>query len=282
MAIDRLPFWCFAPFSRPGAELLGRARARILQACRPRRHPGAFGPAAALEDSAGIPILQLEFVMQPSLPLWLQPLPPELRRRLELAEATAREARLDTHAQQALHLVAVLATRMPFDEAVERYIDIMGLMGEEAETVHTRTLVALGDTALGTDLSKERHRTGWGLDWRYATPLGAVRFVRRKMRRGAEEDLWMELSAARAEEALIRSHMKHAMAFVKILQDFAPPTRAVSLYLDQLEIPAARARTVYQRVLARVADSELPRIVQDASPGPAPTPPRRQGSSRRP
>ena len=156
---------------------------------------GRLFPPMPLEDSTGPPILQLDFVMQPTLPLWLQPLPPELRRRLELAEATAREARLDTHAQQALHLVAVLAPRMPFDEAVERYIDIMGLMGEEAEMVHTRTLVALGDTAMGTDLAKERHRTGWGLDWRYATPLGAVRFVRRQLRRNAEEDLWLELSA---------------------------------------------------------------------------------------
>lgn len=204
--------------------------------------------------------------MQPTLPLWLQPLPPELRRRLELAEATAREARLETHAQQALHLVAVLATRMPFDEAVERYIDIMGLMGEEAETVHTRTLVALGDTVVGTDLARERHRPGWGLSWRYATPLGAVRFVRRQMRRTAEEDLWMELSAARAEEALIRTHIKHATSFVRILSDFAPPTRAVSLYLDQLEIPAARARAVYQRVLARVAETELPKLMQGEQP----------------
>ena len=201
--------------------------------------------------------------MQPTLPLWLQRLPPDLRRRLELAEAASREARLDTHAQQALHLVAVLAPRMPFDEAVERYIEIMGLMGEEAETVQTRALVALGETALGEELARERHRTGWGLNWRYATPLGAVRFVRRQLRRGAEEDLWMELSAARAEEALIRSHIKHALGFVRILEEFAPPTRAVSLYLDQLEVPAARARAVYQRVLARVAEAELPKLVEE-------------------
>jgi hypothetical protein len=211
--------------------------------------------------------------MQPSLPLWLQPLPPELRRRLELAEAAAREALLDTHAQQALNLVAVLAPRMPFDEAVERYMDIMGLLGEEAETVHTRTLVSLGDAAVATDLAKERHRTGWGLDWRYATPLGAVRFVRRKLRRTAEEDLWMELCAARAEESLIRTHIKHASGFVRILQDFAPPTRAVSLYLEQLEVPAARSRAVYQRVLARVAEAELPRLFENRPPG-APTPPK--------
>ena len=216
--------------------------------------------------------------MQPTLPLWLQPLPPELRRRLELAEAAAREARLDTHAQQALDLVAVLAPRMPFDEALERYVEIMGLMGEEAETVTTRTLVALGESALGSDLARERHRTGWGLNWRYATPLGAVRFVRRQLRRNAEEDLWMELSAARAEEAIIRSHIKHAMGFVRILSDFAPPTRAVSLYLDQLEVPAARARAVYQRVLARVAEAELPRLLEGpgAEPRPSTDLPRRR------
>ena len=56
--------------------------------------------------------------MQPHLPLWFQRLPGEIRRRLEIAEAAAAEARSDTHAQQALNLVAVLAPRMPFDEAV--------------------------------------------------------------------------------------------------------------------------------------------------------------------
>lgn len=212
--------------------------------------------------------------MQPTLPLWLQPLPADLRRRLELAEAASREARLDTHARQALDLVSVLAPRMPFDEAVERYIDIMGLTGEEAETVHTRTLVSLGEKAVASDIARDRHRSGWGLDWRYATPLGAVRFVRRQLRRNAEEDLWMELCAARAEEAIIRTHIKGALSFVRILQDFAPPTRAVSLYLDQLGVPAARARAVYQRVLARVAEVELPRLAAGEGPDPVTQTPR--------
>jgi hypothetical protein len=197
--------------------------------------------------------------MQPQLPLWFQRLPADVRRRLELAEAAAVEARHDTHAQQALNLVAVLAPRMPFDEAVVRYLEVMGLGGEEADIVHSRSLVLLGEQALGTDFARERHRTGWGLDWRYATPLGAVRFVRRRMRRNAEEDLWLELSAARAEEALVRTHIRHALGFIDIMGEHAPPPRSVSVYLDQLEVPAARARAVYQRTLARVADAELPR-----------------------
>lgn len=207
--------------------------------------------------------------MQPHMPIWTQRLPADIRRRLELAVAAAIEARSDTHARQALNVVAVLAPRMPFDEAVERYIDIMSLAAEEAETVRNRALVALSDTGLAEDLSRERHRTGWGLDWRYATPLGAVRFVRRQLRRNAEEDLWLELSAARAEEAIVRTHIRHALIFVEMLGEIAPPTRAVSLYLDQLEVPAMRARSIYQRALARVAEQELPRLLaaeQEAAP----------------
>ncbi|HUE96922.1 MAG TPA: hypothetical protein VMN39_09690 [Longimicrobiaceae bacterium] len=196
--------------------------------------------------------------MQPTLPLLFQRLPPDRIRKLELAMAAAIEARLDTHAEQALNLVAVLSSRMAFDQAVERYIDIMALGGEEAQIVRTRALVALSESAIAEELSRDRPAPR--LSWKYATPLGAVRFVRRRLRRNAEEDLWMELSAARAEEALIRTHVKHALNFITILEEHVPPTRAVSLYLEQLEVPTSRARSVYQRTLARVAAAELPHL----------------------
>jgi Zn-dependent protease with chaperone function len=47
--------------------------------------------------------------------------------------------------------------------------------------------------------------------------------------------------------------VKHALNFVHILEEQFPPTRAVSLYLEQLEVPSSRARAIYQRTLARVA-----------------------------
>jgi hypothetical protein len=197
--------------------------------------------------------------MQPNVPIWFQRLTPELRRHLELSIAAASEARLDTHAREALNFVAVLAPRMSFDQAVERYIDVMGLGGDEAQVVQTRALVLLGQSGVAEQLAREP-RPATRLDWRYATPLGAVRFVRRQLRRNAEEDLWMELSVARAEEALIRTHVKHALRFVELLQDVSPPPRAVTLYLEQLSVPSARARSVYQRALARVAAAQLPRL----------------------
>lgn len=211
--------------------------------------------------------------MPASFPIWHQRLPGDVRRRLELAEAKAREARADTHAAQALELVGILAPRMPFDEAVDRYVDIMGLTGEEEEVVRTRALALLSDPRTGSELARERHR-GSGFDWRYATPLGALRYIRRQLRRNAQEDLWMELAAARAEEALIRMHFKHALNFVEILREDAPPTQAVTLYVDRLQIPSGRARSVYQRVLARLAEKYLPRLLEQ---GPEEGPPPRRG-----
>jgi len=136
----------------------------------------------------------------------------------------------------------------------------MGLGGEEGAIVHNRALVAIGDSDLAPELARERHRTGWGLNWRYATPLGAVRYVRRRMKRSAEEDLWIELSAARSEEAVVRTHIRFALSFIEVMGEYAPPPRSVAVYLDQLEVPAARARAVYQRTLARIAESELPKM----------------------
>ena len=200
----------------------------------------------------------------PTLPPWFQRLPDSLTRRLERAEAAAREARNEAHAAQALELVALLAPRLPFDEAVDRYIEIMNLVGDEAEIVRTRALALLSDPQTETTLGRE-HGGGWGFDWSQATPLGALRLLRRKARRNAEEDLWMELAAARAEEALIRVHVKHALIFVDLMTEEAPPTRSVSHYLDRLELPTARAHAVYQRALARLATTHLPRIMADSA-----------------
>ena len=211
--------------------------------------------------------------MPPNLPLSLQGLSAQLRRRLELAEAAAWEDASETHARQALEMVAVLAPRMPFNEAVDRYTEIMSLGGEEVEPVRNRALVMLSESGAAEELARERPRAGRGLDWRYATPLGAIRFVRRQLRRSAEEDLWMELAAARAEEALIRTHVKHALIFAGLLDQHAAPPRSVSLYLDRLEVPSARARSVYQRTLAELAETQLPRRMLELSPRSAETHP---------
>ena len=196
--------------------------------------------------------------------LWHQRLPEELDRKLERAEAFAREDMIETHAELASDLVGVLAPRMPFDEAIDRYLESMGLEGEDAEAVGSRAVALLDEREISEDLAREGTR-GWGFDWRYATPLGALRFIQRQRKRSAEEQLWLELAAARAEERIADAHAKHAQGFVDILEEEVDPTRAVELYVERLNLPETRARIVYQRVLARLAESLLPRLNEGAA-----------------
>jgi len=191
--------------------------------------------------------------------LWHQRLPEEIDRQLERAEALAREDMVETHAELASDLVGILATRMPFDEAIDRYLESMGLEGEDAEAVGSRAVAMLDEREIREDLAREGTR-GWGFDWRYATPLGALRFIQRQRKRSAEEQLWLELAAARAEERIADAHARHAQGFVDTLAEEVDPTRAVELYVERLNLPETRARIVYQRVLARLAESLLPRL----------------------
>ncbi|HEX6913455.1 MAG TPA: hypothetical protein VF142_23825 [Longimicrobium sp.] len=192
---------------------------------------------------------------------FLQRMPPELSRKLERAEALARESLLDVHADLATDLVGILAPRMPFDEAIERYLETMQLEGEEKEAVGTRAVAILDESELQEDMAREGTR-GWGWDWRYATPLGVLRYIGRVQKRSNEEELWLELAAARAEERLVEEHVRFALQFVELMDehDHADPTRAVAHYLERLDVPELRARMVYQRVMARLAEDLLPRL----------------------
>lgn len=199
--------------------------------------------------------------MTPAVPSWLQRLPPDLDRRIDRAEALAREAVTRVHAELALDLVSILAPRMPFDEAISRYLESLRLEGEEREAVGTLAVSLMDERDVVEDGQRETTR-GAQWDWRYVTPPGMLRYIRRQKKRSDEEELWLELAAARAEERLVDAHIPHALTFVELMGEHAhaDPTRAVALYVERLELPDARARTVYQRVLASLAEDLLPRL----------------------
>lgn len=206
--------------------------------------------------AAGNPIPLHRIPLSPVRPL--QRHDATLRRRLDLAEATAREALVEVHAEQAVDFVRVLSPRMHFDAAVDEYVEAMGLGDEEADGVRNRALTLLAEDD-GEDLARERPR-GRSFNWRHATPAGAVRLFRRHRRQSAEEELWVELAAARAEEAVIEAHIRQALRFVELLAAVEPPTDAASEYVDRLQLPESRGRAVYQRALAALAETVLPRL----------------------
>ena len=201
--------------------------------------------------------------MPTSVTMWFSRLTPEMHRRLERAEALAREELVETHARLAVDLVGILAPRMPFDDAIERYLETMELEGDEKEQIGTRAVALMDERDVEEDLAREVR--GWGWNWRYATPLGVLRYIRRQQKRSDEEELWLELAAARAEEALVNAHMKFALEFVRVMDehDHADPTRAVAHYVERLDLPEGRGRMVYQRVMAHLAEDLLPRLPDD-------------------
>jgi hypothetical protein len=87
----------------------------------------------------------------------------------------------------------------------------------------------------------------------------------------------MRIAQARAEEALIRTHVDNALAFVETLAGEAGFERGLALYLQALEVPEPLASVVMMRALVALGD-QLP----DARPLALPEPALREGGHREP
>lgn len=101
----------------------------------------------------------------------------------------------------------------------------------------------------------------------------------RKMEPAAERRL--RLASARAEEAIVRSHVDNALMFVDILAEDLSFDRAIDTYVREMAIPEPLASTVATRTLvvlgqelvpyrkrAQAAEEERPRLrLNEASDG---------------
>jgi hypothetical protein len=102
---------------------------------------------------------------------------------------------------------------------------------------------------------------------------------RRKMEPEAERR--MRLALARAEEAIIRSHVDNALMFVDVLAEDMSFDRAIDAYVREMAVPEPLASTVATRTLvilgqelvpyrkrAQAAEEEKPRLrLNEASDG---------------
>jgi hypothetical protein len=85
-----------------------------------------------------------------------------------------------------------------------------------------------------------------------------VREFREKQKRDDETEGLIKLALARAEEAVIATHVDNAITFAALLEGWLPVDRAVQEYLDAASLTGGRAQAVYQRTMARLADVHLP------------------------
>jgi hypothetical protein len=191
-----------------------------------------------------------------------------MRRKLEVTSAMAWEALVDTHVEQATHFITLLADFAPVEETLPRYLREMDLYETMVAAIRTRVLMRVEEDGEPADASG----AGGTLriapagpppdsdddSWNLLRPQEVVRGVMRRQRRNEEMERTIQLALARAEEAIIRTHVENAIGFVALLEDQIPLDRAVQQYLGAVGLAGGRAQTVYQRTMAKLADVHLP------------------------
>ena len=204
--------------------------------------------------------------MSPVGRLKMKRMPENVRRQIEVASASAWEDLVEVHASQALRFVALVSMRMPFDEAVSRYLAEMDVRDPMASSIRSRVLIALEDAQVEHEEQPGRGvldgdapdggEDGDGL--RRFRPDVLMKGIARKVRATEEAEQLVALSIARAEEAVLRAHIHNAVLFADILRDEATLSEAVEDYIELLRVTGGRAQAVFQRSMAQLADLHLP------------------------
>jgi hypothetical protein len=198
--------------------------------------------------------------MTPVGPLRFRRTPQAVRRRIEVAGATAWEAIVATHAEEALRFASLMADTLAFGPAVERYIDEMDIRDPMASAVRSRALTAARSGAaerLETDEAGDEGESR-GLELRRLRPDRVVRGIARKVRENEATEQIVRLAIARAEEAVLRTHIQNAVGFGRMLRENQSFDDAAEDYIDLMHLTGGRAQAVYQRAMARLADLYLP------------------------
>ena len=177
----------------------------------------------------------------------------------------AWEALIETHTREAQELITLLEGRLDFEEALLRYLREMDLTEVIATAVRTRVLVELEDSTAKPALQLHADRPEAAAEaeeeegWRRFRPDVMVRAVMDRQKRNEETESWIELALARAEEAVIRTHIDNAITFAALLEDQAVLGRGVQAYLGAVHLSGGRSQSVFQRTMAQLADVHLPK-----------------------
>lgn len=215
-------------------------------------------------------------------------LPDSVRRRLEVATAMAWESLVETHVAQANEFVDIMEGRFELEDALARYLAEMDLDDTMAAAVRTRVFVTLehlnsdadaedpdvrirlhqrdraaasGEAPAVVRAAEPRDPDADDTDdegWRRFRPDVVVRGVIRRQRQSDADDARAELALARAEEAIILTHVENAISFTALLEDYVGVSRGVQYYLGAVILSGSRAHSVFQRAMARLADVHLP------------------------
>jgi hypothetical protein len=190
---------------------------------------------------------------------FLRRLPDSIRSRLEVASALAWEALVETHVAHAFQFIGLMDDYSPLEDALSRYLLEMDIAESMAQAIRTRVLVGIDDDPIEPTPEPGEPAADEDQDgWRRFRPDVVMKGVRERQRRQDEADTLVELALARAEEAVITTHVDNAITFAALLDEHLPLAGAVQQYLGAVDLAGGRAQAVFQRTMARLAEVHLP------------------------
>ena len=177
---------------------------------------------------------------------------PQARLRMQVLFARAWETLADTYKTQAADFVRRLRTRMPIDEALDRYFREAGVPGPMAETVRARALVALAPM-VEESIDTERARAS---AWNPLRPDQMLDALKRRAQHVEETNLECRLAASLSGEAVAATHVEMALKTAELLEDECSPDEAIMHYVRTFDLASIDAQLIFRRALARWAERD--------------------------
>ncbi len=194
---------------------------------------------------------------------------PRSRRRLQVVFARAFEALSEAYRLQAVEFVRRLSTRMPADDAFERYFREVGVPATMEPGVRARALIALAPL-LGDAADAEGETDPRFSSWSALRPDQMFDALRRRAHSTDETNLACRLAACVSDEALAATHVGMAYETAQVLVADATPDEAIMHYVRSFSLPAVDAQIIFQRTMAlwaerQVSDGQLLPSVAEAA-----------------
>ena len=195
-----------------------------------------------------------------------------IRLRLQLVFAKAVEALADTYQHQAAEFVRRLKSRLPVDDALQRYFREVSVPAAIEETVRSRALISLAGL-IETPPKPDTAAANWNL----LRPDHMINALRRRVQHVEETNLDCRLAASMSEEAVAATHVRMALETAEILADEVTPDQAIMLYVRTFNLPSIDAQVVFRTAMSQWAElhplpGEAQALARAAAPLPAQKP----------
>src|SRR5688572_10901672 len=168
--------------------------------------------------------------------------------RLQLVFARASEALAETYQAQAAEFVRRLKSRLPVDEALQRYFHEVGVPAALEETVRARALISLA----GLIESTPRHESR-APGWTVLRPDQMLDALRKRVQHIEHTNLECRLAGSMSDEAVATTHVRMALETAEVLADEVTPDEAIMHYIRTFNLTSIDAQVIFRSAMAQWA-----------------------------